>query len=155
MITVVFNKPFKRQPHKSVKNTQTIRRLLPTNCLSVSDHFVGLALKGLTSDLENLLFFRANKESWIQAKYVDKKFTSKVRNQNHLPNGERRFKRKNVVRKKSDGRLRAYSLERVDVLDLDNPVHLKVTPTSSYDSADTASDDDPETASLHPNMVLT
>ena len=32
-----------------VKHTQTIRRLLPTNCLSVFDHFVGLALKGLTS----------------------------------------------------------------------------------------------------------
>ena len=30
-----------------VKHTQTIRRLLPTNCLSVFDHFVGLALKGL------------------------------------------------------------------------------------------------------------
>ena len=40
-----------------VKNTQTIRRQiancklktckLPTNCLSVFDHFVGLALKGL------------------------------------------------------------------------------------------------------------
>ena len=28
-----------------VKRTQTIRRLLPTNCLSVFDHFVGLALK--------------------------------------------------------------------------------------------------------------
>ena len=26
-----------------VKHTQTIRRLLPTNCLSVFDHFVGLA----------------------------------------------------------------------------------------------------------------
>ena len=25
----------------------TIRRQLPTNCLSVFDHFVGLALKGL------------------------------------------------------------------------------------------------------------
>ena len=33
--------PFKRQPHKIVKNTQTIG-------LSVSDHFVGLALKGLS-----------------------------------------------------------------------------------------------------------
>ena len=32
-----------------VKHIQTIRRLLPTNCLSVFDHFVGLALKGLTS----------------------------------------------------------------------------------------------------------
>ena len=30
-----------------VKHTQTIRRELPTNCLSVFDHFVGLALKGL------------------------------------------------------------------------------------------------------------
>ena len=30
-----------------VKHTQTILRLLPTNCLSVFDHFVGLALKGL------------------------------------------------------------------------------------------------------------
>ena len=28
-----------------VKHTQTIRRLLPTNCLSVLDHFVGLAPK--------------------------------------------------------------------------------------------------------------
>ena len=31
-----------------VKHTQTIRRLLPTNCLSLFDHFVGSALKGLT-----------------------------------------------------------------------------------------------------------
>ena len=31
-----------------VKHIQTIRRLLPKNCLSVFDHFVGLALKGLT-----------------------------------------------------------------------------------------------------------
>ena len=33
-----------------VKHTQTIRRLLlPTNCLSVFDHIVGLMIKGLTS----------------------------------------------------------------------------------------------------------
>ena len=30
-----------------VKHTQTIRQQKPTNCLSVTDHFVGLALKGL------------------------------------------------------------------------------------------------------------
>ena len=29
------------------KHTQTIHRLLPTNCLNVFDHFLGLALKGL------------------------------------------------------------------------------------------------------------
>ena len=33
------------KPHKMVKHTQTIRRQQPTNCLSVFDHFVGLALK--------------------------------------------------------------------------------------------------------------
>ena len=31
-----------------IKHTQTIRRMLPTNCLRVFDHFVGSALKGLT-----------------------------------------------------------------------------------------------------------
>ena len=31
-----------------VNHTGTVRRLLPTNCLSVFDHFVGLALKGVT-----------------------------------------------------------------------------------------------------------
>ena len=30
-----------------VKHTQAIRWLLSNNCLSVSDHFVGFALKGL------------------------------------------------------------------------------------------------------------
>ena len=30
-----------------VKHTLITRRLLPTNCLSVFDHFVGVALKGL------------------------------------------------------------------------------------------------------------
>ena len=36
-----------------VKHTQIIRRLLSTDCLSVFDHFVGLALKGL----KTLFFF--------------------------------------------------------------------------------------------------
>ena len=41
-----------------VKHTQTIPRHQPTNCLSVFDHFVGLALKELTHNrLQQLLFF--------------------------------------------------------------------------------------------------
>ena len=44
----------KRQPHKMVKHTQAICRLLPMNCLSVFDHFVGLALKGLNTSLKVL-----------------------------------------------------------------------------------------------------
>ena len=38
---------FNHQPHKMVKHTQKLRQLLLTNCLSVFDHFLGLALKGL------------------------------------------------------------------------------------------------------------
>ena len=38
------------------KHTQTRRRLLSTNCLSVFDHFVGLALKGLT-EVNDITFF--------------------------------------------------------------------------------------------------
>ena len=32
-----------------VKHTQTICRLLPMNCVSVFEHFVGLAVKGLST----------------------------------------------------------------------------------------------------------
>ena len=39
------------------KHTQTIRRNLSTNCMSVFDHFVGLALKGLTIFSEIILFY--------------------------------------------------------------------------------------------------
>ena len=39
--------PFKRQPQKIVKHTQTFRRQFAKNCLSVFGHFVILALKGL------------------------------------------------------------------------------------------------------------
>ena len=42
---------FKRQTYKMVKHTKTILRLLRTNCLSVFDHFVGWALKGLVPSL--------------------------------------------------------------------------------------------------------
>ena len=35
-----------------VKHTQTIRQQLPTNCLSVFDHFVILVLKGLIQIFE-------------------------------------------------------------------------------------------------------
>ena len=41
------HEPFKRQPHKIVKQTQAIRLLLSMNCLSLFYHFVGLALKRL------------------------------------------------------------------------------------------------------------
>ena len=39
-----------------VKHTQIIRRVLPTNCLSVFDCFVGLALKGLNSMQQQDIF---------------------------------------------------------------------------------------------------
>ena len=46
---------FKRQPHKIVKQIQTIRRQKPTNCLSLLDRFVGLVLKGLNPQLTHFM----------------------------------------------------------------------------------------------------
>ena len=40
--------PLSANPDKMVKHIQTIRRQKLTICLSVFDHFVGLALKGFT-----------------------------------------------------------------------------------------------------------
>ena len=37
----------KRQAREIVKHAQTIHRMLPTNCLSVFDYFVGLTFKKL------------------------------------------------------------------------------------------------------------
>ena len=51
-----------------VKHTQTISWQKPTNCLSVFDHFVKMALKGLSNKFEMLDLpskkFRANKVEW-------------------------------------------------------------------------------------------
>ena len=47
-----------------VKHTQTIRWQKPTNCLSVFDHFMGLALKGLKGDSGGLRR-RKNLEQFI------------------------------------------------------------------------------------------
>ena len=40
-----------------VKHTQTIRRLLQTNCLGVFDHFVGLAHKQLKVDTHKRFYW--------------------------------------------------------------------------------------------------
>ena len=38
-------KPFKRQLHEMIKQTQTIRQQEPKYYLNVFDHFIGLVLK--------------------------------------------------------------------------------------------------------------
>ena len=38
------------------KHTQTIRQQKPTSCLNVFDHFVGLLLKGLVSEVPRFYF---------------------------------------------------------------------------------------------------
>ena len=61
----VFN-PLSANPRKMVKYSQTIRRLLPTNCLSVFGNFVGLAFKGLmlTLNRSNTLFLSFHSCLW-------------------------------------------------------------------------------------------
>ena len=51
-----------------VEHTQTIRQVLPTNCFSVFDHFVGLALKGLTSLTFTGCIIQTNKTSIFDTK---------------------------------------------------------------------------------------
>ena len=46
-----------RQPHKMAKHTQTIRRQQPTNCLSVFDIFVELALKRVKNIIRRKTLF--------------------------------------------------------------------------------------------------
>ena len=43
--------PIKCQSHKIVKHTQTIHWQQPTSCSSVLDNLVGLALKGLMTQV--------------------------------------------------------------------------------------------------------
>ena len=38
-----------------VKHTQTICQLLPKNCVSVFEHFVGMALKGVMNQICQIL----------------------------------------------------------------------------------------------------
>ena len=40
-----------------VKHTEIFRRKQSTNCLSLFDHFVGLALKGLNGSVDGMLIF--------------------------------------------------------------------------------------------------
>ena len=52
--------PFKLQPYKMVKHSQTIRSQKPTYYLSVFDNFVGLALKGLSIYIRDIRINFAN-----------------------------------------------------------------------------------------------
>ena len=62
-----------------VKHTQTIRRLLPTNYLGVSDHFVELPLKGLTC-LSPIMLCKTNDlflyetQHWAEMSQIQGKF---------------------------------------------------------------------------------
>ena len=48
-----------------VKHTQKIRGLLLKNCLSLFDHFVGLALKGLIAKLTPVIFVKEDNKLQI------------------------------------------------------------------------------------------
>ena len=52
-----FLETFNRQPKKMVRHTQIILLLLPANCLSMFDHLLELALKGLRKNSESFSTF--------------------------------------------------------------------------------------------------
>ena len=54
-----------------VKHTQTIRQQHPTNCLSVFDYFVGLALKELRECSEALGHYQTSMIELLFAKTIN------------------------------------------------------------------------------------
>ena len=58
----------------------TLKPLLPTNCLSATDHFVGLALKGLKYD--RALLTVAGMEIWV---FLQASFSLQVTSMQHVP----------------------------------------------------------------------
>ena len=72
-----------------VKHTQTIRRLLATNCLSVFGHFLGLALKRLKlGKSQNWVETEPSAKLSLQKKIFDnsvQKLRKKDNNTNILP----------------------------------------------------------------------
>ena len=64
--------PLSAKPHKMIKYTQTIHRLLPTNRLNVFDHFVGLALKLLR--LSQIVSSTVYKQAVVQRCFIKKIF---------------------------------------------------------------------------------
>ena len=65
-----------------VKHSQTIRRQKPTNCLSVFDHFVNLALKGLKFSKFTFL--------WVNYQ-INYKYTSEVTEIKKLSNSGKAY----------------------------------------------------------------
>ena len=57
-----------------VKHTQIIRQKKPTNCLSVFDYFMGLALKGLIIKLLSL---------FLKMKHFELEYLEKIKNLLH------------------------------------------------------------------------
>ena len=74
-----------------VKHTQIIRRQQPTNYLSVFDHFVGLAIKGLKEILTALLSFQASRTRNHEAEAVTRKCSVKKVSLKVLQNSRKNF----------------------------------------------------------------
>ena len=75
-----------------VKHTEIIRGQKPTNCLSVLDHFVGLALKGLINSvqlqLEQLLvpnlYLKVKRKTVLREIYQIQVFVKTITLNNHF-----------------------------------------------------------------------
>ena len=65
--------PFITSPTKKVIHTRTNLQQKPTNCLSVSDHSVELALKGFTAS-----FCETQTQSYILNKNVQMNFQNNI-----------------------------------------------------------------------------
>ena len=81
LLVIVLFQSFKHQPQKMAQHTQTFRRQLPTNFLSLFDHFMGLALKGLITKviIYEIIFFHISLHFQSPVKLCDKCSSQKLK----------------------------------------------------------------------------
>ena len=61
-----------------------------------------------------MFLFRAERDAWIKAKYVEKRFVSKIRPR-RLNSAARKFRRKHPIRKFPDGKIGPWSAKKGDL----------------------------------------
>ena len=71
-----------------VKHTQTIRRQKPTNCLSVFNHFVGLALKGLRYQFMGLIMIDIEQVKFMEKFWGFSRQSTKIESTEYFKNQE-------------------------------------------------------------------
>ncbi|XP_066919243.1 arf-GAP with coiled-coil, ANK repeat and PH domain-containing protein 2-like [Clytia hemisphaerica] len=97
---------------------------------------------------------RKDREDWIKAKYVDKKFVYRMPNtSSSTASKSSKLARRDVLKRGTDGVLRKYSSDRVDVIDMET-ISGRAEKHGSVSSVDSIDSDDENDNCLGPDASL-